>query len=241
MGALKAIDKMIVMGAQADPKLLKAAAEAHHKAIGSSAGNFYKVTSREDWDAVNAALGRVIASVPESTVMDVYNSVSSITDPGVPGYLKSLVNGADAEKAYAAFLQFKDVVKNNQVSSPGPAATAQSGGAIGNAAKKLSDASYPFLKSIDWNSDLYIKPLPGVTPKNALLAVDKTIGAEQAVLWSKPTRGQRGRQGLLRVQGRCEGRTALSKDGGQRARLCLCFLKPVGSYVLVTSESFLPV
>merc|ERR1712086_484758 len=141
-----------------------------------------------------------------------------ITDPGVPGYLKSLVNGADAEKAYAAFLQFKDVVKNNQVSSPGPAATAQSGGAIGNAAKKLSDASYPFLKSIDWNSDLYIKPLPGVTPKNALLAVDKTIGAEQAVLWSKPTRGQRGRQGLLRVQGRCEGRTALSKDGGQRAR-----------------------
>merc|ERR1711935_795004 len=57
---------------------------------------------------------------PESTVMDVYNSVSSITDPGVPGYLKSLVNGADAEKAYAAFLQFKDVVKNNQVSSPGP-------------------------------------------------------------------------------------------------------------------------
>merc|ERR1712194_348767 len=136
---------------------------------------------------------------------------------------KSLVNGADAEKAYAAFLQFKDVVKNNQVSSPGPAATVQSGGAIGTAAKKLSDASYPFLKSIDWNSDLYIKPLPGVTPKKALLAVDKTIGAEQAVLWSQPTRGQRGRQGLLRVQGRCEGRTALSKDGGQRARLYFFF------------------
>merc|ERR1712086_66932 len=97
-----------------------------------------------------------------------------ITDPGVPGYLKSLVNGADAEKGYAAFLQFKDVVKNNQVSSPGPAATAQSGGAIGTAAKKLSDASYQF-QSIDWNSDLYIKPLPGVTPKKALLAVDKTI------------------------------------------------------------------
>merc|ERR1719424_1970284 len=169
MGA-QADPKLLVMGAQADPKLLKAAAEAHHKAIGSSAG---KVTSRADWDAVNAALGRVIASVPESTVMDVYNSVSSITDPGVPGYLKSLVNGADAEKAYAAFLQFKDVVKSSQVSSPGPAATAQSGGAIGTAAKKLSDASYPFLKSIDWNSDLYIKPLPGVTPQKALLAVDK--------------------------------------------------------------------
>jgi len=170
--ALKAIDKMIVLGAQADPKLLKAAAEAHHKAIGSAGSG---VTSKADWEAVNAALGRVFASVPESTVMDVYNSVSSITDPGVPAYLKSLVNGADADKAYSAFLAFKDVVKANQVSSPGPAATAPSGDAIGVAAKKLSDASYPFLKSIDWNSDLYLKPLPGVTPKSALKAVDKTI------------------------------------------------------------------
>jgi len=163
------------LGAQADPKLLKAAAEAHHKAIGSAAGNSYKVTSRADWDNVNAALGRVFASVPESTVMDVYNSVSSITDPGVPAYLKSLVNGADADKAYTGFLEFKDVVKANQVSSPGPGASVQSGDAIGVAAKKLSDSAYPFLKSIDWNSDLYIKPLPGVTPVKALLAVDKTI------------------------------------------------------------------
>jgi hypothetical protein len=29
---------MIVMGSQADPKLLKAAADAHHKAIGSISG-----------------------------------------------------------------------------------------------------------------------------------------------------------------------------------------------------------
>merc|ERR1719408_1057593 len=120
--ALKAIDKMIVMGAQADPKLLQAAADAHHKAIGSISGP-NGVTSKADWEAVNAALGRVIASVPESTVMDVYNSVSSITDSGVPAYLKSLVNGADAEKAYAGFLEFKDVVKKNQVTSAGPTAT----------------------------------------------------------------------------------------------------------------------
>ena len=53
--ALKAIDKMIEMGAAADPKLLKAAAEAHHKAIGSISGP-NGVTSRADWDAVNAAL-----------------------------------------------------------------------------------------------------------------------------------------------------------------------------------------
>ena len=66
---MKAIDNMIVMGAQADPKLLKAAADAHHKAIGSI-GGANGVTSKADWEAVNAALGHVIASVPESTVMD---------------------------------------------------------------------------------------------------------------------------------------------------------------------------
>merc|ERR1711879_813823 len=113
--AVKAIDKMIVLGAQADPKLLKAAADAHHKAIGSI-GGANGVTSKADWEGVNA-------SVPESTVMDVYDSVSSVTDPGVPAYLKSLVNGADADAAYSAFLTFKDVVKKNQVASAGASAT----------------------------------------------------------------------------------------------------------------------
>jgi hypothetical protein len=172
--AVKAIDKMIVMGSQADPKLLKAAADAHHKAIGGVGGT-NGVTSRANWDAVNAALGRVFASVPESTVMDVYDSVSGITDSSVPEYLKSLVNGADADTAYQGFLEFKDVVKANQVSSPGPSASVPGGDAISNAAKKLSEASYPFLKGIDWNSDLYIKPAPGMTPQKALKAVDKTI------------------------------------------------------------------
>merc|ERR1711972_957397 len=110
-----------------------------------------------------------------STVMDVYNSVSAITDPGVPAYLKSLVNGADADKAYSALMTFKDVVKKNQVASAGPAASAPSGDKIGDAAKKLSDASYPFLKEIDWKSDLYIKPLPGASASQALKAVDKAI------------------------------------------------------------------
>jgi len=171
--ALKAIDKMIVMGAQADPQLLKAAADAHHKAIGSVGAN--GVTSLQNWEAVNAALGRVIASVPESTVMDVYNSVSSITDPGVPAYLKSLVNGVDADAAYSAFLTFKDVVKKNQVASAGLPATVPAGDKISAAAKKLSDASYPFLKEVDWTSDLFIKPLPGASAAQALKAVDKAI------------------------------------------------------------------
>merc|ERR1712129_609433 len=148
--------------------------DAHHKAIGSISGA-NGVTSKADWEAVNAVLGRVIASVPESTVMDVYDSVSSVTDPGVPAYMKSLVNGADADAAYSAFLTFKDVVKKNQVASPGASATVPSGDKIGAAAKKLSDASYPFLKEVDWTSDLFMKPLPAASASQALKAVDKAI------------------------------------------------------------------
>merc|ERR1712125_73936 len=68
---LEAVDKMIVMGATMDGKLLKEAAEAHHKAIASvdSKG----VTSAADYEAINKALGKLFASVPQSQVMDVYN------------------------------------------------------------------------------------------------------------------------------------------------------------------------
>jgi len=172
--ALKAIDKMIVLGAAADPKLLAAAAEAHHKAIGSINGP-NGVTSRADWDNVNAALGRVFASVPESMMMDVYNSVSDITDSKVPAYMKSLVNGADADRAYSGFLAFKDVVKKNEVTSAAAPAVSPSGDAIGQAAKQLSEQSYPFLKEVNWLSDIYLKPLPGATAQKVLKAIDKAI------------------------------------------------------------------
>ena len=47
---------------------------------------------------MNTALGHVVASVPESTIMDVHNSVLAITGPGIHAYLKLLMNDADAEK-----------------------------------------------------------------------------------------------------------------------------------------------
>ena len=39
------------------------------------------------------------SSMPESMVMDVYHSVSAITDSGVSAYLKPTVIGAGAEKS----------------------------------------------------------------------------------------------------------------------------------------------
>merc|ERR1712072_775667 len=110
---LKAVDKTIVMGSAIDGNLLKEAAEAHHKAIGSIDGK--GVTSSGDYEAVLAGLGKLIASVPSSQVMDVYNAFAKTISPTVGNYAFNTVNGADAIAAYKGLLQFKDVVKAAQV------------------------------------------------------------------------------------------------------------------------------
>merc|ERR1712091_521769 len=94
---LKAVDKTIVMGSAIDGNLLKAAAEAHHKAIGSIDAK--GVTSAADYEAVNAALGRVVASVPTSKVMDVYNAFAALVNPSVPNKLFSTVGPLNANQA----------------------------------------------------------------------------------------------------------------------------------------------
>jgi len=174
---IKAIDKAIVMGASMDADLLKKGVMAHHKAIGSvSESN--PVLSQGDFEAVLASLGRMIASVPESKTMDVYNAFASLTNPEVPGYLMSRVKGADAQAAYAALMDFKDVVKAHPI-TPGvaatPAALSNKLGAIDAAAGKLSSAAYPLIKDVDWTSDLALRPLPGVSPNQMLKAIDKAL------------------------------------------------------------------
>merc|ERR1719510_2677007 len=129
---------------------------AHHKAIGAVT-EANPTLSKADFEAINAAIGRLIASVPESQTMGVYNAVASLVPAEVPKYLMATVKEADAKKAYEAFLTFKDVVKANPI-TPNVADTPAA------LAYKLSDASYPFIKSAPWDSDLYLKPLPGVSP-----------------------------------------------------------------------------
>merc|ERR1712159_265093 len=111
--ALELTDKMIVMGASMDPKLLKEAAEAHHKAIGSVDAK--GVTSAADYAAVNVALGKLIASVPKSQVMDVYNAFAKIVPPVVGNFNYATFNkGADAIAAHKALITFSDAVKAAQ-------------------------------------------------------------------------------------------------------------------------------
>merc|ERR1719484_37916 len=92
-----------------------------------------------------AAIGRMIASVPESTTMDVYNSISALVDPKVPAYLMSTVKEADAKAAYGALIDFTNVVKANPITASSPASTVSSSAAvsISAASSKLSAAAYP--------------------------------------------------------------------------------------------------
>merc|ERR1712224_1187631 len=168
----KAIGKMIDMGAAMDTKLLKAGADAHHAAIGGLPAS--GVCSEAQLTAINAAIGRMIASVPESKTMDVYNSVSALVDPGVPAYLMSTVKEADARAAYSALVDFTNVVKSHPITPSTPASTV-SGGSISSAAGKLSAAAYPLIKDVDWTSDLFSKPIPGKSPQDVMKAVDKMI------------------------------------------------------------------
>merc|ERR1719261_699085 len=106
------------------------------------------VCSEAQLTAINAAIGRMIASVPESTTMDVYNSVSALVDPKVPAYLMSTVKENDARAAYAAIVEFAGVVKANPITPATPVSTVSGGAAaqISAASAKLSEAAYPFIR-----------------------------------------------------------------------------------------------
>merc|ERR1712224_1066542 len=118
----KAIAKAIDMGASMDSSLLKAGTEAHHKAIGSMDAKL--LTSQADYEGILAALGRMIAAVPEAKTMAVYNEFGKLVDPAVPKYLMGSVSEADAKAAYSALMEFKDVVKAHPITAKTGAAPA---------------------------------------------------------------------------------------------------------------------
>jgi hypothetical protein len=172
----KAIAKAIDMGAAMDASLLKAGVQAHHAAIGSMKD---MVTTQADYEKILAAVGRMVASVPEEKTMAVYNEFGKLVDPTVPKYLMGQVNADDAQAAYKAFLDFTTVVKAHPISAKSVAAPSKP--AIDAAAGKLADSSYAFLKDIDWSSNLAITPTGfTATPLELTKAVDKALvmGAE---------------------------------------------------------------
>ena len=69
------------------------------------------VATEADYAAVNAAIGKAIASVPSSQVRDVYNSVAKMVSGSVSNNLSSTVNPAEAVKAYDGLITVTDTLK----------------------------------------------------------------------------------------------------------------------------------
>jgi len=175
IGWAKAIGKIIDMGASMDAELVKAGCEAHHAAIVSRP--LSGVCSEAQMTDIYAAIGRMIASVPESKTMEVYEAVKALVDPRVPEYLMSKVSEADAKAAYEALIEFTEVVKANPITPSAPITTVSSTDAasIGAAASELGKAAYPFMQGINWMDDVYTKPVPGKSSQDVMKAVDKMI------------------------------------------------------------------
>jgi len=158
-----------------DAELVKAGCEAHHAAIVSRSSD--GLCSEASMTEIYAAIGRMIASVPESKTMDVYEAVKALVDPKVPGYLMSKVSEKDAKAAYAALVEFSEVVKANPIAPSAPVTTVsgEDSASIGEAAGKLASAAYPFVQGINWTDDLYTKPIPGKSAQDVMAAVDSMI------------------------------------------------------------------
>merc|ERR1712207_119725 len=69
------------------------------------------------------------------------------------------------------------VVKANPItpSTPASSVSGSAASSITAAADKLSAAAYPFIKDVDWTSDLYSKPIPGADPQKVNKAIGKMI------------------------------------------------------------------
>lgn len=180
----KAIAKAIDMGAAMDGQWLQAGVLAHHNAINNMDTNL--VTTPQYYEKILSTIGHMVASVPAAKTMAVYDEFGKLVDPAVPKFLMGTVKEADAQAAYKAFLEFKDVVKTFKVVDPPNGAidsaykTTREFPAISKkvdaAAGKLADASYPFLKEVDWNSNLAISPTGfAASPKELTQAIDKAL------------------------------------------------------------------
>merc|ERR1712137_398036 len=137
---VKAIDTAIVMGSKMDSKLLKDGAMAHHKAVVTIDAN--GVLSKSALTDVDAAIGRLIASVPESTTLDVYETFKGLTGETAANYLMSTVGEDNAKAAQKGLMAFKDVVKANPITPTEPTVASRLDStkldAVATAAGKLS-------------------------------------------------------------------------------------------------------
>jgi len=94
---IRTVDKTVPMSSAMDENLLKATSEAHHEAIDSIDGQ--EVTSAADYEAVYAAIGRIVASMSTFKTVNDYNAWADLLSGKVPNNLFSTMNPIDVNTA----------------------------------------------------------------------------------------------------------------------------------------------
>ncbi|CAE7870499.1 unnamed protein product, partial [Symbiodinium necroappetens] len=173
-----AVDKLLESGLTMDPALIKAAVAAHDKALKSAASNPNLMTSKADFAAVNEALARMIASANKDKFYKLLDAF-----PDNKQLQMDLYNQNDKAKAQAAYQAFKDLTSAVKAASTNGANALKvepvTGGPIGDAAAKFSEATYPLMAKIDWGNSQqiakYLSEVSAKSPKATAQAFEKVL------------------------------------------------------------------
>mmetsp|Transcript_63671 Transcript_63671/g.149544 ORF Transcript_63671/g.149544 Transcript_63671/m.149544 type:complete len:371 (+) Transcript_63671:76-1188(+) len=177
-GVAKAVDKLLEAGLTMDPKLIKAAVAAHDKALDSAVKSPQLVASKADFAAVNEALARMIASSNKDKFFQLLNAFPDNKQLQLDLYSQN--DKAQAEAAYQAFKGLTEAVKAASTNGANALPVAPvTGGPIGEAAAKFSEATYPLAQKIDWGNtpqiSKYIAEVSANNPKAVATAFDKVL------------------------------------------------------------------
>jgi len=145
-----------------DPKLVKAAVQAHRKAVAASGPNF--VTPLRNHEEVTTALAKMFAAAPADKVKAVFDATPGVQDLNNAWYAK--MPKADADATFAVFKELAEAVKAAPKTTVAAAQAPSLDGPIGQASKKLADAAYPLIKSIDWANTGVLDSYVSKTPAN---------------------------------------------------------------------------
>merc|ERR1712125_34935 len=115
-------------------------------------------------EEVTVALAKMFAAAPKDKIQAVFDATPDVGNLNAAWYAQ--MPKADADATFQAFKDLADVVKASPEKAVAPVAAPSMDGPVGVAAKKLADASYPLISSIDWAGTGVLDKYVVSTPAN---------------------------------------------------------------------------
>merc|ERR1712232_135508 len=131
--------------------------------MGDSMGPDF-VTPLKNHEEVTVALAKMFAAAPKDKIQAVFDATPDVGNLNAAWYAQ--MPKADADATFQAFKDLAEVVKASPEKAVAPVAAPSMDGPVGVAAKKLADASYPLISSIDWAGTGVLDKYVVSTPAN---------------------------------------------------------------------------